>query len=226
MFSGLPSLVIEGVHDDAGVLVVRASTYAGPVACPGCGVPTGRVHGYFQRQVADVPVDGRRVMVWARRMRCGRLGCARKTFREQLAGVAERYQQCTARLPAQVGGVVRELAGRAGARVLAGLGVAMSRQTALRALLRLPLSARSAPRVIGVDDFALCKRQLYATVIINAETAERIDVLADRKAEVLEAWLREHPDVEVVCRDGSATYAEAIRRTLPDAVQVADRWHL
>jgi transposase len=32
--------------------------------------------------------------------------------------------------------------------------------------------------------------------------------------------------VEVVCRDGSGTYAEAIRRALPDAVQVGDRWHI
>lgn len=63
-------------------------------------------------------------MVRARRMRCPRLECSRQTFREQLAGVAERYQRRTARLRAQVARVVRVLAGRAGARVLAGLGVA------------------------------------------------------------------------------------------------------
>ena len=36
----------------------------------------------------------------------------------------------------------------------------------------------------------------------------------------------EFPDIEVVCRDASATYAEATRRALPDAVQVGDRWHV
>jgi transposase len=228
MFSGLSGLVIEGVDADAQVLEVRAATRAGPVSCPGCEVMTGRVHGYFCRQVADVSMDGRRVRVQvrARRMRCVTVGCPRQTFREQLPGVVERYQRRTVRLSAQVGVVVRELAGRAGVRVLAGLGVRLSRQTAIRELTRLRLPVRPIPRVIGVDDFALRKRHRYAIVIIDARTRERIDVLADRTADTLQAWLRAHPGVEVVCRDGSATYAEAIRRALPVAVQVADRWHL
>lgn len=102
----------------------------------------------------------------------------------------------------------------------------MSRHRALSALLRTPLPTGRTPRVIGVDDFALRRRHRYATVVIDAETHERIDVLPDRTADTLEAWLREHGGVEVVCRDGSDTYAEAIRRALPDAVQVADRWRV
>jgi hypothetical protein len=80
--------------------------------------------------------------------------------------------------------------------------------------------------VIGVDDFALHRCHRYATVIIDAETHARIDVLPDRTADTPEARLREHPDIEIVCRDGSGTYAEAIRRALPHATQVGDRWHL
>ncbi len=138
----------------------------------------------------------------------------------------DRYQRRTTRPTRQVNAVVEELAGRAGARLPAIPAEGLSRHTALRALLRIPLSVGWVPRVIGVGDFALRRRHRYATVIIDAETHERIDVLPDRTADTLETWLREHPGIEVVCRDGSATYAEAIRRALPDAVQVGDRWHV
>src|SRR5262249_31450373 len=228
VFSGLSALVIEGVADECGVIWVRASTRGGAVCCPGCGAPTERVHGYFRRRVADVPVDGRRVLAEgrARRLRCAVLGCPRQTFREQLPGVLERYQRRTPRLAAQVGVVVHELAGRAGARVLAALGMRVSRHTALRALLRLPLPTVPTPRVLGVDDFALRRSRRYATVLSDAETCPRGGVFPERTADPLEAWRREHPGVEVACRDGSTTYAEAVRRVLPEAVQVADRWHL
>ncbi|OIK25561.1 ISL3 family transposase [Streptomyces malaysiense] len=174
-----------------------------------------------------MPVDERRVVVRVRvrRLVCPTCGCCR-TFREQVPGVLERYQRRTTRLTRQVKAVVKELAGRAGTRLPAMLAVGLPRRTALRTLLRVPLPVGRVPRVIGVDDFALRRRHRYATVIINAETHERIDVLPDRTADMLETWLRERPGVEVVCRDGSATCAEAIRRALPDAVQVADRWHV
>ena len=227
MFPQLAGLVIGSVQAGAGAIVVHVTSTGVPVACPGCGA-AGRVHGYVDRQPADLPVGGQRVLVRLRfrRLRCATVGCERQTFREPLPGLAEPYQRRTVALTAQVGAVVRELAGRAASRLLAVLGVGLSRQSAIRSLLRLPLPIRPVSAVIGVDDFALRKRHRYATGIIDAITRERIDVLADRQADTLEAWLRAHPDVRVVCRDSSGAYAEAIRHALPEAVQIGDRWHV
>ncbi|PRX46801.1 transposase IS204/IS1001/IS1096/IS1165 family protein [Nonomuraea fuscirosea] len=228
VFAGLSALVIEGVTGENDLIRVTTRTRDKPMPCPVCGTLTGRVHGYYSRTVADVPVDGRRVVisVQGRRLLCPAWECARQTFREQVPGLLERYRRRTSRLTRQLGAVVTELAGRAGARLSAVLAVAVSRSTALRLLMRLPLPPPRIPRVLGVDDFALKRRHRYATILTDAETGERIDVLPGRGADALEAWLRSHPGVEIVCRDGSGAYGEAIRRAWPNAVQVSDRWHL
>ena len=116
--------------------------------------------------------------------------------------------------------------GQGGARLSRALACGISRSTALRMLMCQVATPLRVPRVLGIDDFALKRRHRYATVIIDAETGERIDVLPDRTAQTLTTWPREHPGAQYVCSDGSATYAESIRQALPEAVQVSDRWHL
>lgn len=229
VFSGLSRLIIEDVRDGGEAVAVAARTRDEAVPCPVCGTLTAKVHGYHGRTVRDVPVDGRRVVVHlrVRRLVCPVLGCSRQTFREQIPGLLERHQRRTVRLAGQISQVARELCGRAAARLAALLAVPISRSTALRHLRRPPEPMSPVPPVIGVDDFALRRRHRYATIITDATTGRRIEVLPDRDAATLESWLRENGSgVQVVCRDGSQSYAEAVRRALPDAVQVSDRWHL
>src|SRR5262249_9168577 len=112
VFSGLSSLVIEDVTDQGGVIVVRAATAGGPVPCPRCRAGTGHVHGYYVRTVADVPTDGRPVVlhVRVRRMRGPGPGCPVQTFREQVPGGLGRCQRRTTRPARPAGGGVRRLA--------------------------------------------------------------------------------------------------------------------
>lgn len=65
---------------------------------------------------------------------------------------------------------------------------------------------------LGFDDFALARGYTDATILIDAESYRRLDMLSDRKAETVAAWLRKHSGVQVMCRDGSAAYANAIRQ--------------
>ncbi len=183
-FSGLSALVIEDVEDAGDVICARARTRDGAVTCPGCGAETARVHEYRERTAADVPAGGRRVLVRVRvrRMRCPALDCKVQTFREQVPGILDRYQRRISRLTAQVSTVARELAGRAPARLLPALGIMFSRHAALRVLLKIPCPGWTVPRVLGIDDFALRRGLVYATVLIDAETGRRVDVVPGRTA--------------------------------------------
>lgn len=224
-FSGLSALVVEDMTDQGEVIRLSVRTRHEAVPCPKCGTPTARMPGFHERTVADLPVDGRRVVVsvQVRRLVCPVLGCPRQTFREQVPGLLERYRRRTIRLPGQVGNLVIELAGRAGARLSRCLVVAISRSTALRMLTRLPLSPLRGPRGLGVDDFALKRRHRYATILTDAETSERIDVLPNRSADTLETWLREHPGVQIVCRDGSTAWRKSCVGSDLDPVVQAGR---
>lgn len=79
---------------------------------------------------------------------------------------------------------------------------------------------------ICVDDFAFRKRFSYGTVMVNLETHKIIDILPSREMVDVKAWLDTFPNIKVVSRDGSASYASAIRLSHPEAIQISDRFHL
>ncbi len=111
-------------------------------------------------------------------------------------------------------------------RLAPRLGMKVKAPTLLCYLRRIPPSSEVLVQKLGIDDFALKHGDCYGTILVNLETGKPLDLLPDRTSDAVFPWLLRHQEIEVVSRDRANGYADAIKRALPHATQIADRFHL
>ncbi|MBY5523501.1 ISL3 family transposase [Rhizobium leguminosarum] len=221
--------VVYNTAIDDGVMLIAIRPASTASLCPVCGTRSERIHSRYQRRLADLPLVGKpvRLVIDARRFHCDAVLCGRRIFTERFDGdILAPSSRRTARLDHIVHHLGLALGGRPAATFAKRLMLPVSNDTLLRVVRRRGSPRFVPPTVIGIDDWAWRRNQRYGTIICDLERRKTIALLPDREPSTAQAWLSDQPQISIIARDRGGGYATAAAKALPQATQVADRWHL
>jgi len=220
--------VISEIMIEDGRLGIALESTARKAKCPQCGKESDQLHSTYMR----FPVD----LAWAewpvilhlkvKRFFCRNRQCLKRTFAERFPEFVAWYARRTERVLHRQQCLGVNVCARIAEKLLRSIHLGISDSTVNRMICKLPEVESKAIRILGVDDWAKRKGQRYGTILVDLERGRIVDLLGDRTAESLVKWLEGHPEIEIVSRDRSQTYAEAVDQGASTAIQVADRWHL
>ena len=209
-------------------LVVHVACTSPTACCPLCQQPSDRIHGHYGRTVADLPCAGQRVMLalTVRKFVCRTPTCPQQIFTERLPELVQSYARLTNRLRDALLALGLATSAQVCTRLAPNLGLQVRASSLLRALRTVACAPPTSVRILGIDDWAWKKGQIYGTLLVDLELRKPIEILPDRREETVRAWLLAHPEIEVVSRDRGGEYAAAAKKGAPQAQQIADKFHL
>jgi transposase len=221
-------LWIQEIQIESGQIRLLVESTRTQACCPNCTKESVEIHSHYLRCPRDLAWSQMPVVlhIHAKRFFCLNDQCPKRTFAERFPGYVDWYARRTKRVVEKQEQLGIRVCARTAEALLELDQMGISDTTLNRLIRSLPDPEPQAIEVLGVDDWAKRKGQRYGTILVDQQKGKVVDVLEDRTAETLAKWLKTHPEIKIVTRDRSKTYAEGIRQGAPQAVQVADRWHL
>ena len=226
LLPNISGLILERVEMEEDCLKILTISQK-ESSCPICKTVSNRVHSSYTREVADLSWASFvvKIIVKVHKFFCKKDTCERKIFSQRFDGILP-YARRTERQRDKLISIGMASGGNVGSKLSKELGLPVSASTILR-LLNTPQETEvETPRVLGIDDWAIRKGQVYGTIMVDLEKRKPIDLILSRETDAVAKWLKTHPGIEIISRDRATAYAEAINQGAPNAIQVADRWHL
>jgi transposase len=224
----LPGISLGAAQMIDGSITIPAHSKLKYVNCPCCNNKSKRVHSSYVRVLRDLSISTCCVSVYltVRKFFCKNPECERKIFTEQPGSEIMPYSRMTNRTRETLQNILLEVSAIKGSYLANLISLPISPSTALRIVGSLPIPEIEKVTVLGIDDWAYRKGLTYGTLLVNMETGQVIDLLTGRDGVTLREWLVKHPEIEIVTRDRASAYSCTVSSILPNAIQVADRFHL
>lgn len=217
----------QQITDGSIKLVVKSTTKE--ASCPKCNCKSRNYHSTYVRTIDDLPIFTKFVVleVTAYRYYCSNDKCNVKVFAEELEGFSGKYRRKTGRLEQLIITIAAHTSCEGASRICKQMGIRISGDSIIRLIKKHHIDYEVAPSdTIGIDDWAYKKGHTYGTIICDGITRKPITLLDGRDGSTLKEWLQNNTHIKVVTRDRASAYAKAISEVLPEAIQVADRFHL
>ncbi len=224
----LDSYCIENIVRDDDDITIFLRRFGRTSHCPRCARQSRSIHSRYVRTLVHLPIAGGKVtlLLTSRRFRCHRRSCQQQIFTERIPELAGSYSRSTDAHQEAVRVIGVALGANPGKRCADALGIPTSATTIRRRICQSQDPRYPSVRVLGVDDWPWRKGDRYGTILCDLERGHIVDLLPDRTAQSLAQWLRAHRGVEIISRNRASCYSQGAREGAPEAVQVADRWHL
>ena len=222
-------ICLDGMTSTGSYTRIHAHTTGKTGVCPCCGKRSRTVHSHRLRKIQCTEFLGCRTVLIldVRHFVCTNPSCSRKIFVEPLV-LTRPYGRHTHEVEKRIRHESLGQTARRASETLDMQHIKVSPSTIIRALRQI---GHANPDVrtsgyVGLDDFAKWKGHEYMCVIVDHYTRQPLAVFDSRYGQEIIDWLRAHPEIKVVTRDGSMSYAGIISSASESIQQISDRFHL
>lgn len=211
------------ITEDEVVLTLKSKSTC--ACCDRCHIETHHTRGWQKRKVTMPPLGGKRftLILYMRKFHCKADG---HFFAEQQPDWLNKYARFSIDCTRLMNQVHLQMSSVSASRILSDMGIHCCPNTCINHLKNIILAPDRTATNIGIDDFAKRKGHSYGSAIVNHDTGQVLELIDSRDSEKVAEVLSLYHHVSTITRDRGKCYINAIKKALPAATVVADKFHI